>query len=150
MIRILGDDNPPYRAGAELVVVGSDSEADHNRGKAIGLCRALDEVARGGAVWIGHALPADTGEFVLLAGNGAQTVFGFSFTEAGDIAVLFTDANGQVLIEQGPGSTQYRGALNVMVPGQPLAMAGSISYAPNGVPIPAGSTLTIVRKAAQT
>jgi hypothetical protein len=78
----------PYRAGAELAVVASDSEADH-RGKAIGLHRALDAVVRGRAEWIGHALPTGTEEFVILGGDGEHKTFGFSFTGTGDLTFFY-------------------------------------------------------------
>jgi hypothetical protein len=125
-------------------LLGTDSEADH-RGRAISLRRALELLARGRAEWVGNPLPSTAEEFVTVGADGAQTTFGFSFIGAGAVAVLFADANGQVLIEQGQGPTQYQVAFNTLVPGQSLAMAGAVTYVPHGVPIPAGSTLTVIR-----
>jgi hypothetical protein len=85
---------------------------------------------------------------VVLGGNGAQTVFGFSFigVAASDISVTFTDASGnQTLLTQGSGPTQYQLSLNAPVSGAIWGVGGTITYNPSGTPIASGTTLTILR-----
>lgn len=85
---------------------------------------------------------------VIVAGNGAQTVFSFGFigVAATDISVIFTDASGnQTTLTQGPGATQYQVSLNAASPGALWGLGGTITYNPGGTPIAGGTTLTIVR-----
>ena len=85
---------------------------------------------------------------VIVAGNGAQTSFAFSFigVAAADLSVIYTDASGnQTTLTQGPGATQYQVTLNAAAAGQLWGIGGSITYNPSGTPIATGTTLTIVR-----
>lgn len=85
---------------------------------------------------------------VTIAGNGSQTAFPFGFigVSTSDISVLFTSSTGQqTTVTQGPGSTQFQVTLNAAVPGAIWGIGGTVTYNPGGTPIPAGSTLTIVR-----
>jgi hypothetical protein len=85
---------------------------------------------------------------VTIAGNSVQTSFPFSFVgvSASDISVLFTSSTGvQTTVTQGPGSTQFQVTLNAASPGQLWGLGGTVTYNPGGTPIPAGSTLTIIR-----
>lgn len=84
----------------------------------------------------------------IVAGDGIQTQFGFSFVgvNAQYISVILTDAGGnETLLSRGNGATQYQIALNAPVQGALWGLGGTVTYNPGGVPIPAGSTLTIVR-----
>ena len=81
-------------------------------------------------------------------GTGSQTQFSFNFigVAAAYISVLYTDPSGnQTLLAQGTGATQYQIALNAPVQGAIWGLGGTVTYNPNGTPIPAGSTLTIFR-----
>jgi hypothetical protein len=85
---------------------------------------------------------------ITIAGNGAQTSFGFSFigVTASDISVTFTSAAGiATVLAQGSGPTQYQLTLNPASPGQLWGVGGTVVYNPSGTPIPSGSTLTILR-----
>ena len=85
---------------------------------------------------------------IVIAGSGAQTSFGFGFVgvSASDISVIFTNSSGiSTTLAQGPGSTQYQLTLNAPAPGQLWGIGGTVVYNPSGTPIPAGTTLTIVR-----
>jgi hypothetical protein len=84
----------------------------------------------------------------IAAGNGAATQFTFSFigVAAQFISVTFTDASGnQTLLTQGSGSNQYQITLNAPVQGALWGVGGTVTYAPDGTPIAAGTTLTITR-----
>lgn len=86
---------------------------------------------------------------VVAAGNGVQTVFGFSFiaVAASDLEVILTDSLGNetVLLP-----AQYSVALNPVPAGQIWAIGGTVTYPLVGSPIPIGSTLTIVRQLSLT
>jgi len=85
---------------------------------------------------------------VVVGGTGAQTVFGFGFIGVAPthISVLYTDANGnQTTLTQGPGPTEYQLMLNQPVPGAVWGLGGTVTFAPHGLPIPPGATLTIMR-----
>jgi|GEM_PF-1617948 hypothetical protein len=84
----------------------------------------------------------------IVAGNGAQTVFTFNFigVAAQYISVVYTDAFGnQTTLTQGSGATQYQLSLNPPVQGAVWGVGGTVTYNPNGTPIAAGTTLTIMR-----
>lgn len=84
----------------------------------------------------------------IVAGDGIQTQFGFSFVgvNAQYIAVILTDAGGnETILDRGNGVTQYQIALNAPVQGAIWGIGGTVTYNPSGVPIPNGSTLTILR-----
>jgi len=84
----------------------------------------------------------------IVAGNGSQTVFAFSFigVAAQYISVIYTDASGnQTTLSQGSGTTQYQISLNAPVQGAIWGLGGTVTYNPSGTPIAAGTTLTIVR-----
>jgi hypothetical protein len=90
---------------------------------------------------------------VIVAGNGSQTAFAFSFVgvAAADISVTYTDASGvQTTLVQGPGATQYQVTLNAAVSGALWGVGGTVTYNPSGTPIASGTTLTIVRTVAYT
>jgi hypothetical protein len=77
-------------------------------------------------------------------GNGATTVFSYTFAmpSAADATLLYTTAAG-VQTTVAPGAYGLTGV------GQPTAgggpQGGTVTYAPGGVPIPAGSSLTFFR-----
>lgn len=81
---------------------------------------------------------------VIFQGNGATTVFTYSFPmpSASNAVVLFTDASGNQ-------TTVSPGAYVLTGVGQPTAgggaQGGTLTYAPNGSPIAAGTTLTLMR-----
>lgn len=81
---------------------------------------------------------------VIFQGNGATTVFTYSFPmpAASNAIVLFTDASGNQ-------TTVSPGAYVLTGVGQPTAgggaQGGTLTYAPNGSPIAAGTTLTLMR-----
>lgn len=81
---------------------------------------------------------------VIFQGNGATTVFTYSFPmpAASNAVVLFTDASGNQ-------TTVSPGAYVLTGVGQPTAgggaQGGTLTYAPNGSPIAAGTTLTLMR-----
>jgi hypothetical protein len=86
---------------------------------------------------------------VTIAGNASQTVFPFNFigVTANDIAVIFTDSNGnQSTIAQG----QYTLSLNSALPGNIWGIGGSVTYPLVGSPIANGTTLTIARTVPNT
>lgn len=90
----------------------------------------------------------DQASRIVVAGTGAQTQFGFGFIGVAPtyISVLYTDpAGNQARLTQGPGPTQYQVVLNQPVPGAVWGLGGTVTYVPGGVPIPPGSTLTIMR-----
>jgi hypothetical protein len=90
---------------------------------------------------------------VIIAGNGAQTSFTFSFVgaAAADIYVVYTDAAGdETTLAQGPGPTQYQVSLNAVTSGSLWGVGGAVTYNPGGTPIAAGTTLTIYRDVAYT
>ena len=91
---------------------------------------------------------------ITYSGNGAQTAFPFTFAfpggtptqEAANIQVIFTDVNGnQTTLTQGPGTTQYQIVFNSAAANNPTPVGGTVTYNPNSVPIPTGTTLTIYR-----
>jgi hypothetical protein len=88
---------------------------------------------------------ASTSSRTVLLGNGATTVFPFAFKclLAADLVVLFTDALGNVTTLT---SGQYTDANSYPTDDS----GGSITYNPNGTPIPAGTTLTIYRNETAT
>jgi hypothetical protein len=77
-------------------------------------------------------------------GNGATTVFTYTFAipATADVTVLYTTAAG-VQTTVAPGAYTITGV------GQPTAgggpQGGTLTYAPGGAPIPAGSQLTLIR-----
>jgi hypothetical protein len=94
----------------------------------------------------------------VIAGTGAQVAFAFAFNNAWDgttanlsaalanFTVLFTDAAGnQTTLAQGAGATQCQVALAAPVGSALWGMGGTVTYNPNGTPIAAGTTLTILR-----
>ena len=86
-------------------------------------------------------------------GNGVSTAFSFPFigVSDSDIDVIFTDASGvSTTLIEGLGPTQYQLALNAALPGQLWGLGGVVTYNPSGVPIPSGSTITIVRELPET
>lgn len=85
---------------------------------------------------------------VISSGNGSQTSFAFNFVgvAASDIQVTFTNSSGvSTVLTRGPGATQYQISLNAPAAGQLWGVGGTVTYNPNGTPIPTGSTLTIAR-----
>jgi hypothetical protein len=84
----------------------------------------------------------------IVLGDGTTTVFNFNFigVAAADISVAFTDAAGnETVLTQGSGPTQYQITLNPPVTGAIWGVGGTVTYSPNGAPIPPGSSLAIVR-----
>ncbi|WP_128947141.1 hypothetical protein [Bradyrhizobium zhanjiangense] len=62
------------------------------------------------------------------------------------VSVVLTDGAGnQTVLAQGSGATQYQITLNAPVTGAIWGVGGTVTYNPNGTPIPSGSTLTIFR-----
>lgn len=107
---------------------------------AAGLCLALAMPAR---ATINSSLNR-----VVVSGTGAQTVFSFPFVgvTAADISVSYTDASGILtVLSAGSGPTQYQITLNPPGTGQIWGIGGTVVYNPNGTPIAAGTTLTILR-----
>lgn len=80
----------------------------------------------------------------IVAGNGSQTLFGFSFVgdDASDISVYFTDASGNITLLS---PSLYTLTLNPVPQGQIWGIGGSVQYPLTGSPIAMGTTLTIVR-----
>lgn len=84
---------------------------------------------------------------VVVAGNGAQTVFSFPFVgvAAADIQVFYTSAAGVITqLVQGATSGQFQVSLNAPVPPALWGIGGTVTYSP-GAAIPSGSSLTILR-----
>lgn len=94
----------------------------------------------------------------VIAGNGVATAFGFSFNAGyaqnapsaalalSYLSVLVTDALGNLTtIAQGSGANQCQITLNPPVGSALWGLGGSVAYNPLGVPLPAGSTLTVLR-----
>lgn len=81
---------------------------------------------------------------VIVAGNGVQTVFNFSFiaVNKANLSVILTDASGN---QTTLAPANYTAALNAAPPGQIWGIGGTVTYPLVGSPIPMGSTLTIVR-----
>jgi hypothetical protein len=80
---------------------------------------------------------------VVFAGNGATTVFSYSFAiPTGAEVVTYTPTTG-IPVTLAPGSYTITGE------GQPTAggggQGGTLTYAPLGLPIPIGTTLTLQR-----
>src|SRR5882724_12491037 len=86
---------------------------------------------------------------VIAAGNGVQTVFGFSFVAvaASDLTVILTDSAGHATTLL---PANYTVALSPVPAGQIWSLGGTVTYPLSGSPIPVGSTLTIVRELALT
>lgn len=85
-----------------------------------------------------------TANKIVYAGNGATTVFPFTFpgVAASDLQVYYTDAAGnQTLL----ASNQYTVILNAPAGANPTGAGGSITYNPLGGPIALGTLLTIIR-----
>jgi hypothetical protein len=81
---------------------------------------------------------------VTLSGNGATTVFDYSFVagSASYISVIYTDASGN---ETTLLPSQYTLVINAPAAGQVWGVGGSVTYPTVGSPIASGTTLTIVR-----
>lgn len=81
---------------------------------------------------------------VTIQGNGATTVFSFSFTADDDetIYVQYTDAD-EVTVTLDP--SVYTLALNAISPGDLWPIGGTVTYPLSGSPISSGTYLTIVR-----
>jgi len=80
---------------------------------------------------------------VTVLGNGAQSVFTYSFLlpTAGQYALYYTDAAGLIsLISQA----------NYTVSGIGVATGGTFTYLPSGTPIATGTSLTLVRAVPNT
>jgi len=80
---------------------------------------------------------------VTVLGNGAQSVFTYSFLlpTVGQYALYFTDTDGAIsLISQA----------NYTVSGIGVATGGTFTYLPSGVPIATGTSLTLVRAVPNT
>jgi hypothetical protein len=77
-------------------------------------------------------------------GNGSTTAFTFSFStpDAQSIKVIVVDSNGVVSL-QPPGS--YSVVLNPLVGANPTPAGGVVNFPLVGPPLPAGSTIVIVR-----
>lgn len=85
-----------------------------------------------------------TASQTILGGNGATTVFDFSFiaVATADIEVIYTNANGS---ETTLSPSQYSITLNPVGTGQLWSVGGTVSYPLIGSPIASGTTLTIQR-----
>jgi hypothetical protein len=86
---------------------------------------------------------SSTSNRVVYAGNGATTGFPFAFKvqQLADLAVIYTDATGaDVTLSAGQYSATGFG----------LDAGGTVTFAPSGVPIASGTTLTIYRNVAVT
>jgi hypothetical protein len=81
---------------------------------------------------------------IIYSGNGATTVFPFTFpgVAASNIQVFFTDALGNITLLS---PSVYTLSLNPATGTNPTGAGGSVTYNPLGVPIPTGSFLTILR-----
>lgn len=81
---------------------------------------------------------------VTISGNGATSVFGFSFVAGAaiNIVVIFTDASGN---ETTLLTSQYTLFLNPAAANAIWGVGGTVTYPLSGSPIPAGTTLTIER-----
>lgn len=79
-----------------------------------------------------------------MGGNGARTVFQFSFIadSAADIFVIYTNASG-VSVTIPPA--QYSVSINAPLTGQLWGQGGSVTYPLSGSPIASGTSLTISR-----
>lgn len=100
------------------------------------------------AVFLAHAVITSASNKVILAGNGATTVFSFPFVgvAAADLSVIYTDASGnQTTLVQGTGPTQYQVSLNAPAQGSLWGIGGTVTYNPSGTPIASGTSLTIAR-----
>jgi hypothetical protein len=91
---------------------------------------------------------------IIYPGSGAQTTFSFAFAfpggtatqEAANILVFFTDALGNITqLVQGLGPTNYQITFNPASGTNPTPIGGVVTYNPNSVPIPLGTSLTIFR-----
>lgn len=85
---------------------------------------------------------------IIFNGNGATTSFPFTFPaiEAADIFAYYTNSLGTITtLTQGSGTTQYQVSITAAVPPNPTGAGGTVTYNPSGVPIAAGTTLTILR-----
>jgi hypothetical protein len=85
---------------------------------------------------------------ITVGGDGEMTTFPFGFEGDGpsDITVTYVDQFGnETPLKRGPAPDQYRVEFSTLVPGQTVTLLGSVTYAPNGIPIPPGTALAIVR-----
>lgn len=86
----------------------------------------------------------------IFPGDGASTVFNFSFAfpggtatqESANIQVYYTDALGNVTLLS---PSVYTIGFNAATGTNPTPVGGSVTYNPSGTPIPLGSFLTIYR-----
>lgn len=86
---------------------------------------------------------ATTGNSQTFPGNGATTVFTFTFV-GGDtdwLSVIYTNASGTQTDVTGSGTL----ALNAATGGALWGVGGTFTYNPSGSPISSGTTLTITR-----
>jgi len=90
-----------------------------------------------------------TSNKITYAGNGATTIFGFTFpaVAASDLQVFFTDATGVVTLL---ASNLYSVALFPAVAPNPTAFGGNVTYPLIGSPIATGTSLTILRTLPET
>ena len=81
---------------------------------------------------------------VTLLGNGATTVFPFTFVgvSASDISVIYTDTSG---VQTTLSPTQYTLSLNAPTTGSLWGTGGTVTYPKVGSPITAGTSITILR-----
>jgi hypothetical protein len=90
-----------------------------------------------------------TSNKITFAGNGATTLFPFTFpaVAVGDLQVYYTDASGNLTLLS---PTLYTVVLNASVSPNPTPAGGSVTYPLTGSPIAAGTLLTIVRALDET
>lgn len=105
---------------------------------------ALAEI--GDFAWLAHvyATITTTASTVTAAGNGATTVFNYSFVagQASYIQVTYTNSSGVATIVP---SSQYTLVINPPAAGQVWGIGGNVTYPLVGSPIASGTTLTITR-----
>lgn len=85
-----------------------------------------------------------TSSSVTIIGNGATTVFNFSFImgTAGNAVVTYTDANG---LQTVLSASQYTLVITPPAPGEIWGVGGTVTYPISGTPIANGTSLTIAR-----
>jgi len=86
-----------------------------------------------------------TANKVTFQGNGATTVFPFTFigVAAADLQLTLVDSLGNITTVP---TNQYSVALNAVAPPQVWGVGGSVTYPLSGSPVPVGSSLTISRQ----
>lgn len=86
----------------------------------------------------------NTSNKIVYPGDGAATVFPFTFigVDGSDIQVTYTSAAGVATLLP---ANQYTLVLNPATGTSPFGAGGSVTYAPLGVPIAIGTSLTIAR-----